>query len=80
MNEHDRNNLNFLLSLNKDPVAFDKWCHKRTDDDMDYAMELLAQYSKELEAESVELRIEAELEMLGGRYPQVNKIIAQVAR
>ncbi len=39
MNDHDRNNLNFILSL--DESGFDKWTSTLTEDDIDYAIELL---------------------------------------
>lgn len=78
MNEYDRNNLKFLLSLNGNKKAYKKWSQTVTWDDMDYAMELLGQYSKQLDAEAEELRIEAELELMNGQYPQVNEILAQV--
>lgn len=80
MNEHDRNNLNFLLSLNNDNKAYKKWSQSVTWDDMTYASELLAQYSKELDAQVEELRIEAELEMLKGNYPEIKEILARVSK
>ncbi len=39
MNDHDRNNLNFILSLDED--GFEKWYVTLSDDDVDYALELL---------------------------------------
>jgi len=78
MNEHDRNNLKFLLNANK--KAFKKWSQSVTWDDMNYAMEILGQYSKELDAEAEELRIEAELELMNGDYREAKDILAQVMR
>jgi len=80
MNEHDRNNLKFLLSLNGNKKAYKKWSQTVTWDDMNYAMELLGQYSKELDAEAEELRIEAELELMDGDYRDAKEILAQVMR
>ena len=80
MNEHDRNNLKFLLSLNSNKKAYKKWSQTVTWDDMNYAMELLGQYSKELDAEAEELRIEAELELMNGDYKDAKDIIARVMR
>lgn len=39
MNDHDRSNLNFILSLNE--KRFDEWCATLSEDDVDYALELL---------------------------------------
>ena len=39
MNDHDRNNLQFILSL--DEYGFDKWSASLSEDDVDYAIELL---------------------------------------
>lgn len=39
MNEHDRSNLQFILSL--DEKAYDKWTATLSEDDIDYALELL---------------------------------------
>ena len=80
MNEHDRNNLKFLLSLNSNKKAYKKWSQTVTWDDMNYAMELLGQYSKQLDAEAEELRIEAELELMNGDYREAKDILAQVMR
>ena len=48
MNEHDRSNLAFLLSLS--PSAFDAWFKTITVDEMDYALELIHAYRLELAA------------------------------
>lgn len=42
MNERDSNNLAFIMSLSK--AGFDEWMRVATEDDIDYAMELIAQY------------------------------------
>ena len=39
MNDHDRNNLQFIMSLDED--GFDKWSVTLSEDDVDYALELL---------------------------------------
>lgn len=39
MNDHDRNNLNFIMSL--DENGFDEWSATLSEDDVDYALELL---------------------------------------
>lgn len=40
MNEHDRNNLNFILSLDKQE-DFERWAKTLSMDDMNYAIELI---------------------------------------
>jgi hypothetical protein len=39
MNDHDRSNLQFILSL--DEKSYDEWTASLTEDDVDYALELL---------------------------------------
>jgi len=46
MNEHDRENLRFLL--NADPATLREWYDSVTKDDIEYASELMLQYSEEL--------------------------------
>ena len=54
MNEKDKNNLNFLLhSPQKD---FDKWMEEASDDDIEYALEIIRQSKAELMVEQMELQ------------------------
>jgi len=46
MNDWDRNNLNFILTSMDD--AFEKWMQQASTDDLDYAMELVARYRREI--------------------------------
>ena len=39
MNDHDRENLRFIMSL--DEVGFEKWTAELSADDVDYAIDLL---------------------------------------
>jgi len=39
MNDHDRSNLQFIMSL--DEKAYDEWTASLSEDDVDYALELL---------------------------------------
>mgnify|MGYP007004420034 CR=1 FL=1 len=48
MNDHDKNNLHFLLASSRATIL--DWTKTVTDDDMDYAMELLHTYRAELDA------------------------------
>jgi hypothetical protein len=56
MNDHDKNNLHFLLTSSRATIL--DWTKTVTDDDMDYAMELLHTYRAELDA--MELELEAD--------------------
>lgn len=46
MNKHDRDNLKFLLSA--DEATLKDWYNTVEEDDINYALELLAEYKKEL--------------------------------
>lgn len=53
MNDHDRENLSFML--NADPATLSAWYESLSPDDLIYAMELLVQARSELEMRVVEL-------------------------
>jgi hypothetical protein len=53
MNDHDRNNLNFLLTVS--PEVFDDWMDQADEDDIDYAIELLRMRKSELNLKELEL-------------------------
>ena len=46
MNKHDRDNLQFIISLNDE--QFDDWASEMTDDDIQYAIEILQAARMEL--------------------------------
>lgn len=46
MNDHDYNNLQFLLTSSEDVIA--DWFLKTSADDIEYAMEIMAVASKEM--------------------------------
>lgn len=52
MNTYDKNNLNYLLSL--DSVGLERFCRNASEDDRVYALELLIAYRAELEVEKLE--------------------------
>lgn len=62
MNQHDRDNLNFLLTASAKTLK--DWQIQADEDDLIYAQELLAAYSEELKAKSLEILVEATLENL----------------
>lgn len=72
MNDWDRNNLNFLLSA--DDRVIKEWSAQVSDDDIDYAHELLARYSEELREQALALKIECQME-LDGNYHEANMVI-----
>jgi hypothetical protein len=47
MTEYDKNNLDFLLSL--DPKSFELWSSQASNDDLIYSMEIIQQYKEEIE-------------------------------
>ena len=75
--EHDRKNLEFLMSCDQETLQ-DWFAHTGTND-LDYAWELLSAYSKELDALAEELRVEAELEAMNS-YPTVDQLIRNIQR
>lgn len=46
MDQHDKDNLNFLL--NATPETIQDWYEQMSDEDIEYAFELLEAYSQEL--------------------------------
>jgi hypothetical protein len=75
MNQHDRDNLNFLLSI--DNGTFKDWYNKVDQDDREYARELLNTYSIELKERSLELLVEAQL-ALDPNYTLAKSVIDSV--
>jgi len=75
MNEHDRNNLNFLLNI--DGPTFEDWYAQIDEDDRVYAQELLALAAEELRDQAVALRIEAELSVMS-TFEQAEAVIGKV--
>jgi hypothetical protein len=47
MNEYDKQNLDFLLSL--DPEGFQLWIQQASNDDLIYSFELIRQFKKEIQ-------------------------------
>jgi hypothetical protein len=77
MNEHDRQNLNFLLTAS--PTVIADWFTKVDDDDIAYAQELLAMAALELKEQALALRIEAELSIMD-RFEQAQAVIGKIKR
>ncbi len=75
MNEHDRNNLNFLLNI--DGETFEDWYAQTDEDDRVYAQELLALAAEELRDQAVALRIEAELSVMNS-FEQAQAVIGKI--
>jgi len=75
MNDHDRNNLNFLLNI--DGATFEDWYAQTDEDDRVYAQELLALAAEELRDQAVALRIEAELSVMDS-FEQAEAVIGKV--
>jgi hypothetical protein len=75
MNEHDRNNLNFLLNI--DGETFEDWYAQTDEDDRLYAQELLALAAEELRDQARDLRIEAELSVMES-FEQAQAVIGKI--
>jgi hypothetical protein len=75
MNQHDRDNLNFLLYSNKEVLK--DWHSQVTADDHEYARELLDAYSKELKLEAEMLKIECKM---GFDYPDARRVIDRIRK
>jgi hypothetical protein len=77
MNEHDRSNLEFLL--NASPEVIKDWHNQVSADDIEYAHELLSQYSQELRERSQALLLEAQLAQMDD-YPDAARVIDKISR
>jgi hypothetical protein len=58
MNDNDRDNLNFLLTVS--PKVFEDWFDQADNDDVDYALELLAKRKAELALKELEFSDDVE--------------------
>jgi hypothetical protein len=73
MNEHDRNNIEFIMSLDDEQTA--QWVSNLTADDHAYALEIIELRLNEL----YEQLVEAELAQLDS-YPTVEQIIRNIGQ
>jgi hypothetical protein len=71
MNQHDRNNLEFIMRADSDTLR--DWMDSLTPDDLDYASELLDQYGRELD-----LRASMYAEPKAGEYPEAVSLINRI--
>ena len=58
MNDHDKGNLEFILSLDYD--EFDQWMETLDEDDMQYAIDLIRRGRQELLEQYVDLTVNSE--------------------
>lgn len=61
-NEHDRENLRFLMNANEESLRV--WYSQCTADDIEYAQELMAAHAAEIREMAKELMLECELSKL----------------
>jgi hypothetical protein len=66
MNEHDKSNLEFLLTA--DAAVIRDWATQMNPDDILYAQELLLQHAADLRERSREILVEAEMARLDNSY------------
>ena len=74
MNQHDRKNLDFLLTA--DIAVIRDWAGKMDSDDINYAQELLLQHASDLRERSREILVEAEM-MRNNSLDQAREILAK---
>ena len=78
MNQHDRDNLNFLMSVG--PKVLKDWYTKMSADDIEYALELLNIASREVDERALALRIDCELERMNNKYPDARQVITDLLK
>lgn len=71
MNQHDRDNLNFLMNCSQD--KFDEWMDNATPDDVDYALELFQKAKSETILLQHELLDNVEMNLV-----QANELINRI--
>lgn len=72
MNDKDKNNLKFLMYSSED--VLDTWYARASDDDMKYALELLARYREELNEQEMEYIEYKDAKSVLGKYTLKGKI------
>jgi hypothetical protein len=77
MNEWDRDNLSFIMSCSDE--EFKAWFDQASDDDISYALELIAQSQAEVVEQQFEVHNrESERIMLKhGKYPEASAILSK---
>ena len=75
MNNHDRNNLEFLLALAVNGIDLAAWEKSQTEDDVEYASELLIQHVNNLYEEIQELLTEQQMAQLDGDFVEADLVI-----
>ena len=78
MNQHDRDNLNFLMGVT--PAVLKDWYTKMSADDIEYALELLNIASREVDERALALRIDCELERMNNKYPDARQVITDLLK
>jgi hypothetical protein len=75
MNEWDRDNLSFIMSCSDE--EFKAWFDQASDDDISYALELIAQSRGELLEQQFEVynRESERLMLKHGKYPEASAIL-----
>ena len=83
MNKHDLDNLKFLL--NTDAASLQEWYSQVTDDDVDYAMELLSQFEKDFFAiledmalEEILEDVEYQLEEMDSEFTDAQQVLSKI--
>lgn len=75
MNAHDLQNLKFLLDA--DEKTLRHWFSSVSEDDKDYAIELMDRYSAQLAEEARAEKVEEELKQMHGLYIDAMEVIVR---
>lgn len=75
MNQHDRDNLEFLLAIS--PSILCEWFHQQSSDDIQYAIELLKKYEEILDDIGHGI---VESKLICSRFNEANDIIKKFKR
>lgn len=70
MNDHDRSNLRFIMGLNDE--QFDAWSDNVTDDDIQYAIELIKQARLELAEQECNL---LEFDLIDSNFAEARAVL-----
>ena len=76
MNDWDRDNLEFLMSLGTE--EFDAWMDQADHEDIEYAMKLIREARVELSLEEMDLRDAAEFYEKKSDYPDALEVINKI--
>ena len=78
MNDWDRDNLNFLMSIGEE--EFTAWMEQADSEDIDYAMKLIREARTEVMVQEMELRDSMEFYEKKSDYPDAKALIDKIRK